>query len=158
MGEDLHKGRIKKKYYKERLEKIYCSTRKNILSEIAYPFKTYSSDVNSTSDYMRITLRTDLEPWLIVRKPIISTIFSPTLLQIYCIKLFGPISYSFWVWVTIGNLTISFIIYLAYKLQESMEYPNRNVLNKFLQTKTNQLFLKKTKEKRKPISWLVKLI
>ena len=62
MGEDLHKGRIKKKYYKERLEKIYCSTRKNILSEIAYPFKTYSSDVNSTSDYMRITLRTDLEP------------------------------------------------------------------------------------------------
>ena len=38
MGENLHKGRIKK-YYRERLEKIYCSTRKNIPPEIAYPFK-----------------------------------------------------------------------------------------------------------------------
>ena len=39
MGEILHKGRIKKKNYRERSEKIYCSTRKNITSEIAYPFK-----------------------------------------------------------------------------------------------------------------------
>ena len=38
MGKNLHKGGIEK-YYKERLEKIYCSTRKNILPEIAYPFK-----------------------------------------------------------------------------------------------------------------------
>ena len=38
MEENLHKEGIKK-YYRERLEKIYCSTRKNILSEIAYPFK-----------------------------------------------------------------------------------------------------------------------
>ena len=38
MGENLHKEGIDK-YYRERLEKIYCSTRKNILSEIAYPFK-----------------------------------------------------------------------------------------------------------------------
>ena len=38
MGENLHKEGIKK-YYSERLKKIYCSTRKNILSEIAYPFK-----------------------------------------------------------------------------------------------------------------------
>ena len=38
MGENLHKEGIKK-YYRERLEKIYCSTRKNISSEIAYPFK-----------------------------------------------------------------------------------------------------------------------
>ena len=37
MGENLQ-GRIKK-YYRERLKKIYCSTRKNIPSEIAYPFK-----------------------------------------------------------------------------------------------------------------------
>ena len=104
MEEDLHKEGIEK-YYKERLEKIYYSTRKNILSEIAYPFKTYSSDVNSTSDYMHIPHRTGLEPWLTVRKPIISPIFSPTLLQIYCIKLIGHISYSFWVWATIGDLT-----------------------------------------------------
>ena len=38
MGENLHKEGIEK-YYKKRLEKIYCSTRKNIPSEIAYPFK-----------------------------------------------------------------------------------------------------------------------
>ena len=38
MGENLHKEGIEK-YYKERLEKIYCSTRKNIPSEIVYPFK-----------------------------------------------------------------------------------------------------------------------
>ena len=38
MGENLHKEGIDR-YYRERLEKIYCSTRKNIPSEIAYPFK-----------------------------------------------------------------------------------------------------------------------
>ena len=38
MGENLHKEGIEK-YYRERLEKIYCSTRKNIPFEIAYPFK-----------------------------------------------------------------------------------------------------------------------
>ena len=38
MGEDLHKKGIGKDK-RERLEKIYCSTRKNIPSEIAYPFK-----------------------------------------------------------------------------------------------------------------------
>ena len=38
MGENLHKEGIEK-YYGKRLEKIYCSTRKNIPSEIAYPFK-----------------------------------------------------------------------------------------------------------------------
>ena len=38
MGENLHKEGIEK-YYREILEKIYCSTRKNILPEIAYPFK-----------------------------------------------------------------------------------------------------------------------
>ena len=37
-GEDLHKEGIEK-YHKERLEKIYCSTRKNIPSEVVYPFK-----------------------------------------------------------------------------------------------------------------------
>ena len=69
--------------------------------------KTYSSNVNSTSDYMCIPPWTGFEPWLTIRKPIISPIFSPTLLQIYCIKLIGPISYSFWVWATVGDLTIS---------------------------------------------------
>ena len=36
-GKNLHKKRIKKNIYKrERLEKIYCNTRKNIPTEIAY--------------------------------------------------------------------------------------------------------------------------
>ena len=38
MEENLHKKGIEK-YYRERLEKIYCSTRKNIPSKIAYLFK-----------------------------------------------------------------------------------------------------------------------
>ena len=38
MGKYLHKRGIEK-YQRERLEKIYCSTRKNIPSEIADPFK-----------------------------------------------------------------------------------------------------------------------
>ena len=38
MGKSSIKEGIKK-YYRERSEKIYCSTRKNITSEIAYPFK-----------------------------------------------------------------------------------------------------------------------
>ena len=97
MGENLQ-GRIKK-YYRERLKKIYCSTRKNIPLKLPIHSKTYSSDVNSTSDYTRIPPRTGLEPWLTVRKPIISPILSPTLLQIYCIRLIEPISYSFWVWL-----------------------------------------------------------
>ena len=38
MGKDLHKEGIEK-YYREKSEKIHCSTRKNITSEIAYPSK-----------------------------------------------------------------------------------------------------------------------
>ena len=38
MGENLHKRGIEK-YEGERLNKIYCSTRKNISSEIANPSK-----------------------------------------------------------------------------------------------------------------------
>ena len=38
MGKDLHKKGIEK-YYREKSEKIHCSTRKNITSEVAYPFK-----------------------------------------------------------------------------------------------------------------------
>ena len=83
-GERPLSGRDRKILKRERLEKIYCRTRKNIPSEIAYPFKNLLSDLNSTSDYVRI---------------------SPTLLQIYCIELIVPISYSFWVCATICDLT-----------------------------------------------------
>ena len=56
---------------------------------------------------MHIPPRTYLEPKLTIRKPITSPVLSPTLLQIYCIGLIGPTSYSFWVWATICDLTIS---------------------------------------------------
>ena len=36
MGKDLHKKGIEK-YYREKSEKIHCSTRKNITFEIACP-------------------------------------------------------------------------------------------------------------------------
>ena len=39
MGKDLYKKGIEKILKRERLEKIYYSTRKNITSEIAYPCK-----------------------------------------------------------------------------------------------------------------------
>ena len=38
MRKDLHKKGIEK-YYRENSEKIYCSTRKNITSEIACPIE-----------------------------------------------------------------------------------------------------------------------
>ena len=54
---------------------------------------------------MHIPPRTDLETQLTVRKPIISPILSPTLLQIYCIGLIGPIPQFFWAWATICDPT-----------------------------------------------------
>ena len=39
MGKDLHKKGDKKNITEEKSEKIHCNTRKNITSEIAYPFK-----------------------------------------------------------------------------------------------------------------------
>ena len=38
MGKDLHKKGIKN-ITEEKSKKIHCNTRKNITSEIAYPFK-----------------------------------------------------------------------------------------------------------------------
>ena len=63
MGEDLYKEGIEK-YYQERLEKIYCSIRKNILSEIVYPFKNlllgrkfnFRLYAYSSSDRLRILI------------------------------------------------------------------------------------------------------
>ena len=74
---------------------------------LKYPIylKTYSSDLNSTLDSVYFSHRTDLKPWLTVRKPINSLVLSPTLLQIYYIGLIGLISYSFWVWATICDPT-----------------------------------------------------
>ena len=89
-----------KKYKGRRLSKIHCSTRKNIPSEIVNSSKTYSSDLSLTFDYVFYPPRTGSEPQLTIIKPITSLVLSPTLLQIYCIGLVGPISYSIWVWAT----------------------------------------------------------
>ena len=39
MGKDLHKRGIKKNILQRKNQKIHCNTKKNITSEIAYPFK-----------------------------------------------------------------------------------------------------------------------
>ena len=39
MGKDLHKRGIEKILQRKNSKKIHCSTRKNITSEITYPFK-----------------------------------------------------------------------------------------------------------------------
>ena len=101
MGKDLHKEGDQKNIREKILNKIYCSIGKNKLSEIVNP----SSDLNSTLDYVSFPPRTNLKPWLTVRKPINSPVLSPILLQIYCIGLIGPISYSFWVWAIICDPT-----------------------------------------------------
>ena len=104
-GKNLHKKGIEK--YKEKgWSKIHCSTRKNIPSEIVNSSKTYSSDLSLTFDYVFYPPWTGSEPQLTVIKPITSPVLSPTLLQIYCIRLIGPISYSFWVWATNWDATI----------------------------------------------------
>ena len=54
------------------------------------PSKTYSSDLNSISNYMRTPPRTNLEPWLTVRKSIISLILSPTSYKFIVLGLLGP--------------------------------------------------------------------
>ena len=97
-----------KKYKEEGLGKIHCSTRKNIPSEIVNSSKTYSSDLSLTFDYVFYPPRTNSEPQLTVIKPITSLVFSPTLLQIYCIGFIGPISYSIWAWVTNCDPTYTF--------------------------------------------------
>ena len=57
MGKDLHKEGDRKNIREKIPNKIYCSTGKNKLSEIANP----SSDLNSTLDYVSFPPRTDLK-------------------------------------------------------------------------------------------------
>ena len=109
-GKNLHKKGIEK-YKGRRLSKIHCSTRQNISSEIVNSSKTYSSDLSLTFDYAFCPPRTGSEPQSTVIKPITSLVLSPTLLQIYCIGLTGPISYSIWVWATNWDPTITKLNY-----------------------------------------------
>ena len=61
MGKDLHKRGIEK-YYREKSEKIHCSTRKNITSEIAYPFKNLLLGLEFNLKLFTYSSSTDLEP------------------------------------------------------------------------------------------------
>ena len=118
MEKNLQKKGIRR--YKERtLRKNYCSIRKNtsghnhfiqeftprIPLELTNSPKTCSSDLRSPLNYVFYSPRTNSQLPVIIEKPIISPILSPTLLQIYCIELIGPISFSTWVWATICDPT-----------------------------------------------------
>ena len=109
MGENLHKKGIEKIKEKD-WRRFTVALERTYHLKLPIHSKTYSSDLNSTSDYVRIPPRTGLESWLTVRKLIISPVLSSTLLQIYCIGLIGLISYSFWVWATICDLTVIFCL------------------------------------------------
>ena len=106
MKKNLHNGGIENIKERDWRRFTIALGRTYHLKQPIHP-KIYSSDLISTSDYVHIPPRTDLETQLTVRKPIISPVFSPTLLQIYCIGLIGLISYSFWVQATICDLTIT---------------------------------------------------
>ena len=68
--------------------------------------KTYSSDLRLSLDYVFYSPRTNSLPPLIVVRLFISSILSPTLLQIYCTGLIGLIPFSIWVWATICDPTV----------------------------------------------------
>ena len=71
--------------------------------------KTYFSDLRLSLDYVFYSPRTNSQPPLIVVRPFISQILSPTLLQIYYTGLIGPISFFIWIWATICDPTLIYI-------------------------------------------------
>ena len=79
---------------------------KNKLSEIANSSKNLLLGLIFNPWLCVFSPRISLKPRLTVRNPINSPVFAPTLLQIYCIGLIEPISYSFWVWAAIYDHSI----------------------------------------------------
>ena len=61
MGKDLHKRGIEK-YYRETRRRSTVALERTLHLKLHVPSKTYSSDYNSISNYMRTPPRTDLEP------------------------------------------------------------------------------------------------
>ena len=104
MGEILHKKGIGKILGKI-LNEIYCSTVKDKLFEIANLSKNLLLGLIFNPWLCVFSSRTSFKPKLTVRNPINSPVLSSTLLQIYCIGLIRPISYSFWVWAAICDPT-----------------------------------------------------
>ena len=79
---------------------------KNKLSEIANSSKNLLLGLLFNPWLCVFSPRTSFKPRLTVRNPINSPVFAPALLQIYCIGLIEPISYSFWVWAAIYDHSI----------------------------------------------------
>ena len=103
MGETLHKrgiGKILAQRYKKRI--TVTQGRTNFQKQPIH-LKTSSSDIYTIPDYGFFPSRTSLKPQITIRKPIKSPVFSPTLLQIYCI---GLIIHLFWVWAEICYPTL----------------------------------------------------
>ena len=106
MGETLHKrgiGKILAQRYKKRI--TVTQGRTNFQKQPIH-LKTSSSDIYTIPDYGFFPSRTSLKPQITIRKPIKSPVFSPTLLQIYCIGLIGLIIHLFWVWAEICYPTL----------------------------------------------------
>ena len=106
MGEILHKKGDRKNIREKILNEIYCNTVKNKLSEIANSSKNLLLGLLFNPWLCVFSPRTSFKPRLTVRNPINSPVFAPALLQIYCIGLIEPISYSFWVWAAIYDHSI----------------------------------------------------
>ena len=106
MGENLHKEGDRKNTKKKILNKIYCSIGKNKVSKIANPSKNLLLGLKFNLRLYVFSSSDRFKTLINFRKPVNSPVLSPTLLQIYCIGLIRPISYSFWVWAAICDPTI----------------------------------------------------
>ena len=107
---------------------IYCSTVTDKLFVIANLSKNLLPRLIFHPWLCVFSPRTSFKPRLTVRNPINSSVLSPTLLQIYCIGLIGPISYSFWVWaaICVPTVTIGVLIIIA------IWYASSNIYFQFL--------------------------
>ena len=127
MEETFHKwgiGKILTQKYWKRI--IVARWRTNFQGYPIY-LKTYSSDTYSILNYVSFPPRTSLTPRLTVRKSIKSLVLSPTLLQIYYIRLIGLITQFFWVWTAICDPTGVFTSELVKIKLKKMRF----FLNKF---------------------------
>ena len=88
---------------------------KDKLSEIANLFKNLLLGLIFNPWLCVSSPRTGFKPRLTVRNLINSLVLSLTLLQIYCIGLIGPISYSFWIWATICDATVTTLTFIILK-------------------------------------------
>jgi len=58
--------------------------------------------------------------------------FSTHSLQIYCIKLIGPISHTFWAWTVNQDPTTIIIIIIITTTTTTTEYHTKHIINKLI--------------------------